>query len=263
MHRKRLTSEEFVKRAKMVHGNKYDYSKSEYVNSLTKICIICPKHGEFQQVAYYHLAGNGCPECGKKVIWDKRGRITSEEFIKKAKIVHNCKYDYSNVEYKNERTKIKIVCHKKYKNGIEHGMFWQTPKAHLNGNGCPHCRNSQLENKLFKLLSESRIEFEKEKTYDWLFNNGHMYLDFYLPKYNVAIECQGVQHYTDIEIRGRKNYKYIHNNDLLKNKLCKENGIKIFYFTSKNLYDNYCKNKELTYFDFNSMIDDIENERKT
>lgn len=86
-----------------------------------------------------------------------------------------------------------------------------------------------------------------------------MYLDFYLPQYNVGIECQGVQHYADMEIQGRKNYKYIHENDLLKKKLCNENGIKIFYFTDKNMYENYCKNKELTYYDFNSMLNDIKN----
>ena len=71
------------------------------------------------------------------------------------------------------------------------------------------------------------------------------------------------QHYADIEIQGRKKYEYIHENDLLKNKLCNENGIKIFYFTDKNIYNNYCKNKELTYFDFNSMLNDIKNECKT
>jgi very-short-patch-repair endonuclease len=84
-----------------------------------------------------------------------------------------------------------------------------------------------------------------------------MYLDFYLPEYNVAIECQGVQHYTNIKIRGVNRYKKIHENDLLKNKLCKENGIKIFYFTDENMFKNYCKDKESTYYDFDSMVNDI------
>jgi hypothetical protein len=254
------TTEEFIKKAKKVHGNKYDYSETEYVDCKTKVCIICPKHGKFWQVPYYHLNGNGCQECAKKSTWDKRGRMTTENFIERARQVHGDKYDYSKVEYKNRRTKIKIICHKCYKNGVEHGIFYQNPYLHITGSGCPHCRNSYLESKIFKLLTENDISFEKEKTYEWLVNDGHMYLDFYLPKYNVGIECQGVQHYADIEIQGRKNYQYIHQNDLLKNKLCKENGIKIFYFTDKNMYDNYCKDKELTYYDFNSMINDIKNE---
>lgn len=44
---KKLTANEFIKQARNVHGDKYDYSKVEYVNSKTKICIICPIHGEF------------------------------------------------------------------------------------------------------------------------------------------------------------------------------------------------------------------------
>jgi len=247
-------TKDFVNEAKEIHGNKYDYSKVEYISSNKKVCIICPQHGEFWQKPKTHLNGEGCKKCyGNQ-------RRTTKEFIEKAKQIHGDKYDYSETEYKNRRTKVKIICHKHYKNGIEHGIFYQNPYLHINGSGCPHCRNSRLESKIFKLLTENKIKFEKEKTYDWLFNNGHMYLDFYLPQYNAAIECQGVQHYADIEIQGRKNYKYIHDNDLLKNKLCKENGIKIFYFTDKNMYDNYCKDKELTYYDFNSMLNDIKNE---
>lgn len=259
----RSSTEEFITKAREIHGSKYDYSSVKYDCCSKKVIIKCPLHGEFLQRPNDHLSGYGCPICGRERIWKKRGRISNDDFIEKAKNIHGDKYDYSSVEYKNERSKIKIICHKKFKNGVEHGVFEQTPYSHLNGNGCPNCRNSKLENKVFKLLTENKIEFEKEKTYDWLFNDGHMYLDFYLPEYNVGIECQGIQHYIDIEIRGRKNYKYIHENDLLKNKLCKENGIKIFYFTDKNMYSKYCENKELTYFDFNSMINDIKNECKT
>lgn len=255
-----LTTEGFIEKAKKVHGDKYNYSKVEYKGCKEKITIICPIHGEFVQTPNDHLSGYGCKKCGNKSTWDNRGRITTEEFIKRAKQVHGNKYDYSEVEYKNRRTKVKIICHKCYKNGDEHGAFYQNPDLHINGRGCPHCRNSRLETKIHKLLIENNISFEKEKTYEWLVNDGHMYLDFYLPQFNVGIECQGVQHYADIEIQGRKNYEYIHQNDLLKNKLCKENGIKIFYFTDKNMYENYCKNKELTYYDFNSMIKDIKNE---
>ena len=257
---KKMSVKDVIERAKKVHGNKYSYDKTVYDGIYKKICIICPKHGEFWQTPKDHFDGCGCPKCSVDSVWDSRGRITTEDFIKEAKKIHGNKYDYSEVEYKNRRKKIKIICHRKNKNGVEHGSFFQTPGSHLNGCGCPHCRNSRLENKVFNLLTKNNIVFEKEKTYDWLINNGHMYLDFYLPYYNAAIECQGVQHYVNIKIRGIDRYEEINNNDLLKRELCYKHGVKIFYFTDKNMYENYCENKESTYYDFDSMINDIKNE---
>ena len=114
---KKLTKENFINKAKEVHHNKYDYSLVEYKNSKTKIKIICPKHGIFEQRPGMHLIGQGCPYCS--------GRIISKEFvINKAKEVHHNKYDYSLVEYKNLQTKVKIICPK-------HGVFEQKPFNHL------------------------------------------------------------------------------------------------------------------------------------
>lgn len=120
------TTEEFIARAKAVHGDRYDYSKVEYVNSKEKVTIICPKHGEFPQTPQKHLYGQGCPICGNKP------KITTEEFIKKALTVHGDRYDYSNVKYENASTKVCIICK-------EHGEFWQAPYTHLNGHGCSKC----------------------------------------------------------------------------------------------------------------------------
>jgi hypothetical protein len=124
---KKKTKEEFIAKAKLVHGDKYDYSKVEYVGALTKVCIICPKHGEFCQEANSHLRGQGCPKCK----YEKQ-TCTTDEFIAKAKKIHGDKYDYSKVEYVNDRTKVCIICPK-------HGEFWQTPNSHLNGYGCSKC----------------------------------------------------------------------------------------------------------------------------
>ena len=55
----------FIERAKAVHGDKYDYSKVEYINMHHKVLIICPVHGLFEQLPQPHLKGQGCPECGK------------------------------------------------------------------------------------------------------------------------------------------------------------------------------------------------------
>ena len=64
MQGRRLTKEEFIEKARQVHGDKYDYSKVEYKNNKTKICIVCPIHGEFWQRPNDHLNGRGCDKCG-------------------------------------------------------------------------------------------------------------------------------------------------------------------------------------------------------
>ena len=123
---KKLTLESFLERSKKIHNNKYDYSKVEYVNAKTKVCIICPKHGEFWQTPDNHLKGKGCAYCAKIK------KLTTKEFIKRAKEVHDNKYDYSKVEYVNTHKKVCIICPK-------HGEFWQTPANHLLGRGCKVC----------------------------------------------------------------------------------------------------------------------------
>lgn len=112
---KKVTTYDFVNRAKIAHNNKYDYSKVDYINNSTKVCIICPEHGEFWQTPNNHLRGKGCPFCkGEKLRSDRR--ISLEEFIIRAKGIFNNKYDYSLVEIKNVMTKVKIIC-------PTHGVF--------------------------------------------------------------------------------------------------------------------------------------------
>ncbi len=127
----KLTTEEFIKKAREVHGDKYDYSKVEYVNNQTKVRIVCPEHGEFLQRPLVHLNGHECSECGKKKNIESR-RKSLEKFIDEARIVHGDKYDYSKVNYENTSTKVCIICK-------EHGEFWQAPYTHLNGHGCSKC----------------------------------------------------------------------------------------------------------------------------
>ncbi len=129
----KLTTEEFIAKAKAVHGDRYDYSKAEYVNNQTKVCIICPIHGVFLQRALDHIKGSGCPECGKVKNVESR-RKTLEQFIDDARKVHGDKYDYSKVKYENTSSKVCIICK-------EHGEYWQAPYTHLNGHGCPKCAN--------------------------------------------------------------------------------------------------------------------------
>lgn len=121
-----MDANKFIERACKVHGNKYDYSKVEYVNNNVKVCIICPEHGEFLQTPHNHLRGQKCPKCSGCIVY------TTEKWIEAARKVHGDKYDYSKVEYINAKTKVCIIC-------PEHGEFWQKPNNHLMGKGCIKC----------------------------------------------------------------------------------------------------------------------------
>lgn len=235
----RMSKHSFIKKAKSVHGNKYDYSKVEYVNAKTNVCIICPEHGEFFQSPDSHLRGAKCPKCSHRSY-----KYTTEEFIEKAIKIHGNKYDYSKVEYNGRLKPVTIIC-------PSHGEFLQKPRDHFR-HGCPFCSESHLENEIKTLLEENCIKYIKEKRFPWLKNTYPMPIDFYLPDYNIAIECQGEQHFNDREFFKNYTLEKRIELDLLKNKLCEENGLKILYFSSKyfvpkdwDKYDVICSKEKL------------------
>jgi len=125
----------------LIHNISYDYSLVEYVNNTTPVKIICKTHGVFEQEPKLHLRGNGCRACSYQI----RGmncRNTLDGFINKAKLVHNNKYDYSLVNYVNNRINIEILCK-------HHGIFKQLPNHHVNGSGCPTCSGNFLSLNMF------------------------------------------------------------------------------------------------------------------
>lgn len=279
----RMTVDEFVYRCIAKHGNKYDYSKVVYVNMNTPVCIICPIHGEFWQTPYNHLKGVGCPKCAGT------NRSNTGEFIEKARKIHGNKYDYSKVEYVNNRTPVCIIC-------PIHGEFWQKPSDHLmgkgcgkcskvvmitndefrdicngiygdavdfsesnytgsknkvgakckkhgyferrasyllHGKGCPLCRhgNSLSEERLFDFLkSNLSCKIERRKKFSWL-NGKH--LDFYLPEYRIAIEYQGAGHFSFVNMPGNTEEKFERQKkwDEEKYEGCEDNNVKLFYFS--------------------------------
>ena len=227
--KKKPTTEEYLQKVNKVHNGKYDYSETVYQNKNSKICIICHQkdengieHGKFYQIAHNHLNGNGCPKCAGKY------RYTTDEIIEKFRIVHNNIYDYSKVKYHNTKTKVCIIC-------PEHGEFWQAPYHHLNGNGCPHCKESLFEKRVAQFFKENGIQYMEHANcilFPWLHKQ---HLDFYLPKYNIAIECQGEQHYFPVDFAGKgeewaiNKFKQIQKLDEEKLKLCNENGVKLLY----------------------------------
>lgn len=232
------TTNIFIEKARRTHGDKYDYSKVEYKGGDIKVCIICPEHGEFWQTPHAHLRSGGCRKCGIEKRTKERS-LTTEGFIKRATIKHNSKYDYSKVEYVNWFTPVCIIC-------PEHGEFWQRAGDHLNGHGCDKCVSSKLEEQVEISLKKHNILFDKHATsfkLKWL---GYKHLDFYLPEYNIAIECQGEQHYEPVkfggisEERAIKKFELQKQRDIEKQKLCLDNNIELIYF-AKQKY-NYLSN---------------------
>ncbi|MDE5889115.1 MAG: hypothetical protein K2H20_03750, partial [Bacilli bacterium] len=204
---------EFIEKARKVHGDKYDYTKVVYTNNHTKVCIICPEHGEFWQEPNYHLCGQGCPECGKlKSI--KNRKQTNEEFLEKARKVHGDKYDLSEICYTHVNTPIEIIC-------LKHGKFKQYPYRFLNGNGCPQCakekRSSIYEDEIYNyLLIYNNIDKCNRK----LINPYE--LDLFIPDKQVAIEFDGLFWHNEYN-QSDKNYH------LTKTNLCKEKGIRLIH----------------------------------
>ena len=300
--RQSLNTEQFIERAKKVHGNKYDYSKTEYINSSTKVCIICPIHGEFWQRPTEHLRGRGCKKCGDLSVGIKNSRITTDEFIERAKKVHGDKYDYSKTEYISPIKKICIIdkefgefwmmpyahlngqgCPSRrgekiskanskskkkfiedaiqihgdkydyskveYKGAFEkvciicpkHGEFWQRPTEHLSGCGCPICKSSHLEMEIKNWLDNNNVE------YVYQYRNkifGLQSLDFYLPKYNIAIECQGEQHFRPVKyFGGIKEYNKVKKLDKIKKEICDNNNIKLIYYVAIKKYQTNSLNE--------------------
>lgn len=311
----RKTKDGFICDAKNLHGGKYSYSRVDYINNHTKVCITCKKHGDFWQTPNSHLSGKGCPICAKYDNLTKR-------FVSRAKKKHCELIDYSNVEYVNSRTKVKLICHKKDLDGKEHGVFlqlpyqhllgyscpkcalevnrekhkstsvgtfkengmrihggkysydlvdngnyngikkkvpiicpkhgvfWQTPDKHINSrHGCPMCKSSHLERDVRNMLKSMDLIFIEQKRFDWL---GKLSLDFYIPSFKIAIECQGIQHFVPRDFAYKGNewatelYNQILERDVRKNRLCSDNGVKITYVTDcdDNIIEN-SKNKSL------------------
>lgn len=130
-NKRRLSVEEFIESSNRMHNFKYNYSEVNYTNMCSKIIIICPEHGKFQQCAGSHLRGKGCKKCG---IINRSNAIRSDtlEFIEKANKIFNNKYDYSKTIYITAIIPVTIIC-------LNHGDFQQTPYNHLRGCGCSKC----------------------------------------------------------------------------------------------------------------------------
>ena len=123
---KKMLFQDFICRAKKLYGEKYNYSKVNFINTSIKVCVNCPEHGDFWVTPHNFLNGHKCPACSGLQ------RITKDIFISRSNEIHHNKYDYSKVEIKGANSKVCIIC-------PEHGEFWQKAIYHYRGYGCPVC----------------------------------------------------------------------------------------------------------------------------
>ena len=239
---KRKTTEEFIRDAIKIHGNKYDYSKVEYIKNDWEVIITCPEHGDFKQTPNKHLLGKGCKLCGNKRISIARsGNIN--EFIEKSRKVHGNKYDYSLVNYKDRQTEVEIIC-------PIHGIFKQRPFSHLH-HGCQKCEETVLERNVRVFLETNGIKYIYQYKTKWL---GLQSLDFYLPDYKIGIECQGGQHYFPVNwYGGEKGYQKIVERDKKKKIKCENNCVTLKYFTE----EQFKKYDDKAYTDMNLLLEEI------
>jgi len=242
----RKTKEDFINESYKIHGKKYDYSKVEYINNHTKVCIICKKHGDFWQIPNKHISSkHGCLLCGKEKDLKRLEKINSKRclnnvlfFVEKSNEVHNNKYQYLS-SYVSSNIKIKIKCNKCEK------VFEQLPSSHLNGQGCPICKKSKGENEIEKYLIDNNIKYISQyKFKDCLGLKRMLPFDFYLPKLNLCVEFQGRQHYEPVQffgsslIKAEKTFIKTQINDKIKKKFCEENNINFLEISCKDIIIN-------------------------
>lgn len=208
----RLTQDEFIAKAKLIHGDKYDYSQVKYVTVAVPVTVICPIHGPWQVRPGNHLyashgkAPSGCPICGQKVSNEKK-RHTKESFIQRARAIHGDTYDYKKVNYVGYHRQVEIICPK-------HGSFWTTPDAHLKGGKCHYCACSVNELELHDVFMRMGISCIKE--YRILASNTQYRYDYYLPELNMLVEYHGRQHYMPAFFNGVQGLRERLERDALK-----------------------------------------------
>lgn len=219
---RKLTLEEFIEKARVIHGDKYDYSEVDYQSNKVKVKIICQKCGHiFWQIPNSHLLGKGCPKCiGKE-------KLTIKTFINRANILHNYKYDYSKSIYINYITDLNIIC-------PIHGIFKQNPKVHLRGSGCPDCAKSiscsKGEIEMYEYIKSIYSGTILKNTRKYI---GSLELDVYLLELKLAFEYNG-EHWHQIHEERTPGY---HEN---KRQSCKDKGIRLVEVWEKE----WKKNKE-------------------
>lgn len=218
----------------------------KYKEKLTLHCNVC---GKTFKATYDNLVNkkSKCPHClGLKK--------TTEEFVCELHNIFGDKLIYDKVEYVNAKTNVIVTCPK-------HGDFAKTPNKLLIGQGCKKCKHSMLENIVSNKLINANIDFVEQKKFSWL---GKQSLDFYLPNLDIAIECQGEQHFHQVYFNGKTDnieernlYTNIRKRDEIKFTLCKENGISLLYVINNKISVEEIKNNGIYFNNYYYNIDEL------
>ena len=153
--------------------------------------------------------------------------FTKEKILNDFNLLHGNNYQYVFENFKNVHSKIKITCKNNH-------VFYQKISNHLQGKGCPICRESFGERTITIFLDKKNIIYEKQKTFDDLIFFSKLKFDFYLPKYNTIIEYDGIQHFEPVEfLGGDEEFEKNKQRDLLKTEYCLKNNIKLIRISYK------------------------------
>ena len=250
----RMTKEEFIRRSILKYGNKFDFSKTNFINIKTPVIIICPIHGEFSIIPDVFLAKQviyGCPECGnsKKGDWK---RISEEEFINQCEQTYGVgRFDFSRMNFIDMSQEVCIICHEVDPiTGKEHGEFWVSPTRFIHNNlGCPQCTSSLKQSKgeyfVETFLRSHDISFESNVRNPNIQGRTQNYvlIDFcfaYSGK-EIWIEYNGIQHYKYDKFYHKSDKDYFNQKQRDDNvrRYCKENNIVFIEipYTYKNQLD--------------------------
>lgn len=227
---KRLTHQKFVEKANSIHGiGEFDYSLDSYKSSHTLILIKHKCGHEFRTKPANHIhRKSGCPECNGGVCHSK------EKFVEKAVKIHGDKYDYSDSEYKNSLSILKIFC----KDCNKH--FKQKAAHHVGGAGCQRCCESRGERLIANYLDKMSIKYIRQYRDKTCKCSKVLSFDFYLPDYDIFIEYDGEQHFAPIHCWGGvDSFNKIVRRDKAKNNWILNNNKKLFRISYKEISDDF------------------------
>lgn len=217
----RSTTEQFIDRARGVHGDRYDYRLACYTGGHSKVVIICPQHGPFRMKAYRHLSGRGCRKCAFERIGRAR-QLSFWDFLERVIRVHGMgRYEYQLEGFVNAHSKIPIRC-------PQHGVFHQSVATHLKGTGCPRCIQSKGECRVRQVLEDLGVDFKEQIRFPACRDWGTLPFDFFVPSHRLLIEFDGRQHYDNSEHwGGREKLAETQRHDRIKDRFAAENGYRL------------------------------------
>jgi hypothetical protein len=211
----------FAEKANKIHNNRYNYGLVNYINNKTKVAIICPEHGEFQQQPNNHISGQGCPKCKRDKLSSNMVKGKEEVISRLNNIFGDTKYTYDLSKYTNNRSYITIIC-------PTHGSFSKSYQSLMKGNGCGDCDGYKSKGEKFvgEWLDKNGIEYIPQMKFKGCMLNRELKFDYYVPTYNICIEYNGKQHYyASSKFGGKQEFELTQKRDQIKINYCLENSI--------------------------------------